>query len=132
MSGIDIEREEYLTELLIDLYDKWKSCADICGTKSEKKDVFFEGIRRHLEKGFSILSEPGIYHDEDGLESLSNDLYEKWKDYVWTTVEDTGVDEDDFDLSVNSFIAIAKIQLDDVQKKKDTTNSWQDIDNKIE
>lgn len=132
MSGIDIEREEYLTEILTDLYEKWKSCTDMCCTDSEKEDAFFDGIRRHLEKGFSILNEPGIYHDEDGLENLSNDLYRKWKSYVQDTIKDIDSDEDDFDLSVNAFITIAKYQLCYINKKKDPNTSWQDTDNKIE
>lgn len=102
----------------------------MCGTDSEREDAFFDGVRRHLEKGFSILNKPGIYHAEDVLESLSNDLYEKWKDYVHAMIKDMGADDDDFDLSVNAFITIARDQLDYINKKKDPNTSWQDTDNK--
>lgn len=126
--SIDIEKEEYLTELLVDLYDRWKSCANTCGTEDENKETFFEGIRRHLEKGFSILSEPGIYHDEDELENLSNDLYGKWKDYMQGVIDDMGIDDDEIDTTVGTFIAIAKTQLKCARKKRDPVTSWQDTE----
>lgn len=130
--SIDIEKEEYLTELIVDLYDRWKPCAKICGTEHDKKEAFFDGLRRYLEKGFSILNEPGIYHDEDELEHLSHDIYIKWKDYVQSAIEDIGIDEDEVDMTVGNFILIAKSQLESAIKKKDPDTSWQTNDNKVE
>lgn len=131
---ISVEKEEHLTELLVDLYESWKSCTSACGTVDDKKDVFFDGIRRHLSKGFSILSEPGIYNGEVVLERLTNDLYKKWQGYIQAEFEDiVGMGyEDDIDLSISTFIVTARIKLDKIQMKEGDTVFWRYIDIKVD
>jgi hypothetical protein len=79
---IDHETEEQLTEQLVDLYERWRSCS--CGvcTEENKRDAFFQAIKGRLEKGFSIIAKPGMYEDENEMEKILCRLYHAWRDYM--------------------------------------------------
>lgn len=79
---IDHEIEEQLTEQLVDLYKLWKSCNSGVGTEDDKREAFFQAIMGRLEKGFSILTKPGMYEDEKEMEKILGKLYSVWKDYM--------------------------------------------------
>lgn len=115
MSEIDIEKEDFLTDLLKDLYERWENCSNSCGTDDEKKEEFLRAIRRHLNKGFSILAEPGMHHDEKRLESLLHILYDEWKAYV----------VDAFDPDVEIFVDTVRAELN---KVLNGYNSWKDYE----
>lgn len=112
-NDIDIEKEEHLTDILKDLYERWENCSASCGTGSDKKEEFIRAIRRHLDKGFSILTRPGMHHDEEVLERLLHILYSEWKIYI----------QDDFEPDVGIFIDTARAELNEVLK---ASNSWKD------
>ena len=113
---IDHEIEEQLTEQLVFLYEKWRSCSRGVGTEDDKIEVFFQAINGRIEKGFSILKEPGMYEDEKEMEKLLGKLYRNWKNYMKDCLGD--------DTTVNIFIEIAKSMLYVTMKKGD--KSWKD------
>lgn len=114
--NIDHEIEEQLTEQLEDLYEKWRSCFCEVGTEEDKREAFFHAINRRIEKGFSILTKPGMYEDEKEMEKLLGKLYRTWKDYMKDCLGD--------DATVDIFIQTAKAILDITLKKGDM--SWKD------
>ena len=109
--NIDHEIEEQLTEQLVDLYKRWRSCS--CGicTEEDKREAFFQAINGRIEKGFSILTKPGLYEDEKEMEKLLGKLYRTWKNYVEECLGD--------DTTVDIFIQTAKGILDMTLKKGD-------------
>ena len=114
--NIDQEIEEQLTEQLVDLYERWRSCSCRVGTEEDKRDVFFQAINGRLEKGFSILTKPGMYEDEKEMEKLLGKLYRTWKNYMKDCLGD--------DATIDIFIESAKGILDIAIKKEDI--SWKD------
>lgn len=111
---IDTEKEDFLTDLLKDLYDRWESCSNSCGADDEKKEEFLRAIKNHLNRGFSIITHPGIYDEEKGLENLLHVLYREWDVYV----------QDVFEPDVEIFIDTARTRLDDDKE----SSSWKDIE----
>ena len=109
--NIDHEIEEQLTEQLVDLYDKWRSCSCGAGTEEDKREAFFQAINGRIEKGFSILTKPGLYEDEKEMEKLLGKLYRTWKNYVEECLGDG--------TTVDIFIQTAKGILDMTLKKGD-------------
>lgn len=112
--NIDHEIEEQLTEQLVYLYERWRSCSCGVGTEDDKRDAFFRAINGRIEKGFSILKEPGMYEDEKEMEKLLGKLYRTWKNYMKDCLGD--------DAAVDIFINTAKSILDVTLKKGDM--SW--------
>jgi hypothetical protein len=106
--NIDPEIEEQLAELLVELYVKWKSCSHGAGTDEDKKDTFFHVIRGRIEKGFSILKEPGRYGDEKEMEIILGKLYKIWKNYM--------SDYLDKDSNIDIFINTSREVLDEIIK----------------
>ena len=111
---IDIEKEDSLTDLLKGLYERWESCSNSCGADDEKKEEFLRAIKRHLNRGFSVLIHPGIYDEEKGLENLLHTLYREWEVYVQYV----------FEPDVEIFMDIARAKLDD----NNELSSWKDIE----
>lgn len=109
---IDHEIEEQLTEQLVDLYERWRYCSCGVGTEEDNREAFFQAINRRLEKGFSILTKPGMYEDEKEMEKLLGKLYRTWKNYMDLGNEAT----------IDIFIESAKGILDIAMKKED--NLW--------
>lgn len=109
--NIDPEKEEELTELLTELYDKWRSCSCVIGTDEDRKDAFFHAIRRRIEKGFSILTEPGRFSDEKEMENILGKLYRSWKDYMSDYLGK--------DATVDIFIDTSKEMLDAITCTKE-------------
>lgn len=109
--NVDIEIEEHLTELLDDIYEKWKEChgghsGRVCSEK-ERVDAFCTAIEGKLKRGFSIICRPGMYDEEEILRNLLGKLYIKWKNYV----------QDAFKPNVDIFIRMAKSEMDtDIDK----------------
>jgi hypothetical protein len=101
---IDHEIEEQLTEQLVDLYKLWKSCNLGVGTEDDKRDAFFHAIRGRLEKGFSILTKPGMYEEEKEMEKILGKLYRTWRDYMNGCISN--------DTAINIFIESTKGILD--------------------
>lgn len=114
--NIDQEIEEQLTEQLVDLYELWRSCSCGVGTEEDKREVFFQAINRRIEKGFSIITKPGMYEDEKEMEKILGKLYRGWKNYMKDCLGDGA--------TVGIFIATAKSVLDITIKKGDM--SWKD------
>ena len=119
--NIDHEIEEQLTEQLVDLYDKWRSCSCGAGTEEDKREAFFQAINRRIEKGFSILTKPGMYEDEKEMEKLLGKIYRTWKNYMEDCLGN--------DTTVDIFINTAKNILDITLKKGDV--SWKDDKTKV-
>lgn len=113
---IDQEIEEQLTEQLVDLYERWRSCCCGVGTEDDKKDAFFRAISGRLGRGFSILAKPGMYEDEKEMEKLLGKLYRAWKNYMKDCLGD--------DATIDIFIESAKSILDIATKKGDVP--WKD------
>ena len=113
--NIDHETEEQLTEQLVDLYDKWRSCSCGVGTEEDKRSAFFQAIRGRIEKGFSI-SPKGMYDDKVEMEKLLGKLYRGWKSYMKDCLGGGAM--------VDVFIDSAKCILDITIKKGD--KSWED------
>lgn len=113
---IDQEIEEQLTEQLVDLYEQWRTCSCGEGTEEDKREAFFQAIKRRLEKGFSILTKPGMYEEEKGMEKLLGKLYRTWKNYMRDCLGD--------DATIDIFIESAKGILDIAVKKGDMP--WKD------
>jgi hypothetical protein len=111
---IDQEIEEQLTEQLVDLYERWRSCS--CGicTEDDKREAFFQAINGRLEKGFSILTKPGMYEDEKEMEKSLGKLYRTWKNYMKDCLGDGA--------TIYIFIESAKSILDIAMEKGDM--SW--------
>ena len=114
--NIDHEIEEQLTEHLVDLYERWRSHSCGVGTEKNKREEFFHAVSRRLEKGFSILTEPGMYEDEKGMEKLLGRLYRTWKNYMEDCLGDGA--------TIDIFIETAKCVLDITLKKGDV--AWKD------
>ncbi len=110
--NIDHEIEEQLTEQLVDLYEKWRSCSCGIDTEEDKREAFFQAINRRLEKGFSILTKPGMYEDEKEMEKALGKLYRTWRDYLEDCLGD--------DATVDIFIESAKGILDIAMKKENS------------
>lgn len=108
---IDQEIEEQLTEQLVNLYEKWRDCSCGIGTEDDKRDAFFHAINRRLEKGFSILTEPGMYEDEKEMEKILGKLYHIWKNYMNDILGDN--------TTIDIFIKSAKGILDITMKEED-------------
>lgn len=113
---IDQEIEEQLTEQLVDLYERWRSCSCGAGTEDDKRETFFQAINRRLEKGFSILTKPGMYEDEKEMEKSLGKLYRTWKNYMKDCLGDNA--------TIDIFIESAKGILDIAMEKGDM--SWKD------
>lgn len=111
---VDQETEEQLTEQLVDLYERWRSCSCGTGTEDDKRDTFFQAIDRRLEKGFSILTKPGMYEEEKEMEKALGKLYRGWKNYMKDCLGDG--------TTIDIFIDSAKGILDIAMKKED--NLW--------
>ena len=109
--NIDHEIEEQLTEQLVDLYERWRSCSCGVGTEGDKRDEFFKAIGRRIEKGFSILTKPGMYEDEKEMEKLLGKLYRTWRNYMEDCLGEGA--------TADIFINTAKNILDMALKKKD-------------
>lgn len=117
---IDQEIEEQLTEQLVDLYERWRSCSCGTGTEEDKRDAFFQAINRRLEKGFSILTKPGMYEDEKEMEKLLGKLYRTWKNYMEDCLGD--------DATVDIFIESAKGILDIAMEKGDMSWKYKNVE----
>ena len=106
----EIEIEEQLTEQLVDLYEKWRSHS--CGvcTEEDKREVFFQAIKGRLEKGFSILTKPGMYEDEKEMEKILGKLYRTWKNYMENCLGKGA--------TIDIFIETAKVILDITMEKE--------------
>lgn len=115
----DLEQEEYLTESLENLYEKWKDLSGFCGTEEEKKEWFCRTIKIKLKKGFSVLSVTGSYSNEGILSGIVKDLYDKWKSYAKIEDLDTSIDT-----NINIFVSMVRAILD----AEDVSVSWLDID----
>lgn len=111
---IDHETEEQLTEQLVDLYEQWRSCSCGVDTEEDKREAFFQAIKGRLEKGFSIITKPGMYEDEKEMEKLLGGLYNTWRNYMDDCLGN--------DASIDIFIESAKGILDIAMKKED--NLW--------
>lgn len=109
--NIDKEIEEQLTEQLVDLYEQWRSCSCGIDTEEDKREAFFQAINRRLEKGFSIITEPGMYEDEKEMEKALGRLYRTWRSYMDDCLGN--------DATIDIFIESAKDILDIVLKKED-------------
>lgn len=120
---IDQEIEEQLTELLENLYDKWRSCVCGVGTEYDNRDAFLHAVNRRLEKGFSIITEPGMYDDEKEMEMVLGRLYDTWKSYMMDHIGG-GIENG---IATRIFIGSIKNVLVDIMKKDDV--SWK---NKID
>lgn len=108
---IDQEIEEELTELLGSLYEKWRDCS--CGVGTEnKREVFLRAIKRRLEKGFSIVTDPGRFRDEMEMERILGKMYRIWKSYMKDCLGD--------DATADIFIETARHELEMIVEKKDT------------
>lgn len=107
---IDQEIEEQLTEQLVDLYEQWRSCSCGVGTEDDKREEFFQAIKRRLEKGFSIIAKPGMYQDEKKMEKILGKLYRTWRDYMDDCLGN--------DATIDIFIESAKGILDIAMKKE--------------
>lgn len=114
--NIDQEIEEQLTEQLIHLYERWRTCSCGVDTEEDKREAFFRAINRRLEKGFSILTKPGMYEDEKEMEKILGKLYRTWKNYMKDCLGD--------DATIDIFIESAKGILDIATIKGDM--SWKD------
>lgn len=114
--NIDHEIEEQLTEQLVDLYERWRSCSCGVGTEEDKRYAFFQAINGRIEKGFSILTVPGMYEDEKEMEKILGKLYRGWKNYMKDCLGN--------DATADIFINTAKNILDITLKKGDV--SWKD------
>jgi hypothetical protein len=112
--NIDQEIEEQLTEQLVDLYEQWRSCSCGVGTEEDKREAFFQAINGRLEKGFSIITKPGMYEDEKGMEKQLGKLYRTWRNYMDDCLGN--------DATIDIFIESAKGILDIAMKKED--NLW--------
>lgn len=106
---IDHEIEEQLTEQLVDLYEKWRSCSSGVGTEEDKRDAFFQAISGRIKKGFNILPK-GMYDDETEMERLLGKLYRGWKSYMEDCLGD--------DATADIFIESAKGILEMTLKKE--------------
>lgn len=112
--NIDHEIEEQLTEQLVDLYERWRSCPCGVGTEEDKRDAFFQAIKGRLEKGFSILTKPKMYDDEKEMEKILGKLYRTWRNYMDDCLGK--------DATIDIFIESAKGILDIAMKKENI--SW--------
>ncbi len=108
----DPEIEEELTELLGDLYGKWKDCSCVVGTEKEKRDVFLRAIKRRLEKGFSIMTDPGRFRDEMEMERMLGKMYRVWKNYMKDCLGDGA--------TVDVFIGATGQELEMIAENADT------------
>lgn|SRR3990167_162440 len=109
--NIDQEIEEQLTEQLVDLYERWRSYSCGAGTEEDKRYAFFQAINGRLEKGFSILTKPGMYEDEKEMEKILGKLYRTWRNYMDDCLGN--------DATIDIFIESAKDILDIATKKGD-------------
>lgn len=118
---IDPDIDEELTELLGDLYEKWKYCSCGIGTEKDKREVFLRAIKRRLEKGFSIITDPGRFRDEMEMERILGKMYRIWKNYMKDYLGDGA--------TVDIFIDTARHELEMIVEKKDS--HWKkEIDDK--
>lgn len=118
---IDPDIEEELTELLGNLYGKWKyySCGAV--TEKDRRDVFLRAIKRRLEKGFSIMTDPGRFRDEMEMERILGKMYRIWKNYMKDCLGDG--------TTVEIFINTTGHMLEMIAEKKDS--HWKkEIDDK--
>lgn len=110
---VDPEIEEQLTELLENLYGRWRSCVCGVGTDEDSRDAFLQAISRRLDKGFSIITKPGLYGDEKEMEIVLGRLYNTWKNYM------KGYLESRSGATIGMFIESVKNALIDLTKKDD-------------
>lgn len=100
---IDSEIEEQLTELLDDLYEKWKDCSCGVGTDEDRRGAFLNAIKRRLERGFSIITDPGRFGEEVEMERILGKMYKIWKNYMKESLGD--------DVTVDVFINSVRYKL---------------------
>lgn len=121
---IDHDIEEQLTEQLVELYQLWRSYSCGVGTEEDNKWAFFQAIKGRLEKGFSILTQPGMYDDEKEMEKILGRLYRSWKNYMEDCLGD--------DATIDIFIESAKYILDITLKKGDVLWKYKNGGRKVD